>query len=181
MDSISKVLQRINMIERRFGNSMVQKLEQPVSFTEMLQNAEKNSNHNPALQTEVGSLVQQTAIKHGVNPKLALAVARAESDFNPAAVSPAGAIGVMQLMPETARSLGVKNVHDVNENVDGGVRYLKQMLNTFNGDVSQAVAAYNAGPEAVKRYHGIPPYQETQTYVAKIMNNLRDNAPLTDK
>ena len=114
-------------------------------------------------------LVMQTAYHHGVDPKLARAIAIAESDMNQDEISPVGAIGVMQLMPDTAASLGV-NPYDRTENIVGGVRYLRQMLDTFDGDIPLAVAAYNAGPNAVKRYGGIPPYAETQHYVGRVMD-----------
>ena len=114
-------------------------------------------------------LVMQTAYQHGVDPKLARAIAIAESDMNQDEISPVGAIGVMQLMPETAASLGV-NPYDRTENIVGGVRYLRQMLDTFDGNVPMAVAAYNAGPGAVQRYGGIPPYAETQNYVGRVMD-----------
>lgn len=98
------------------------------------------------------------------------AVAKAESDFNPNAVSSCGAQGVMQLMPSTARALGVSNSFDPAQNIMGGAKYLRQQLDTFDGDVSKALAAYNAGPGAVKKYDGIPPYRETQNYVTKVLS-----------
>ena len=114
-------------------------------------------------------LVMQTAYQYGVDPKLARAIAIAESDMNQAEISPVGAIGVMQLMPETAEGLGV-DPYDEGENIVGGVKYIRQMLDTFDGDVPLAVAAYNAGPGAVKRYGGIPPYAETRNYVGRVMD-----------
>lgn len=114
-------------------------------------------------------MLQFTAKKYGVDPKLVMAVAKVESNLSPDVVSSAGAVGVMQLMPETAQGLGVRNSKDPRENIDGGVRYLKQLIGTFDGDVTKAVAAYNAGPQAVKNYNGIPPYSETKAYVAKVM------------
>ena len=117
----------------------------------------------------VEDLIMQTAVEQGVDPQLVRAIAVAESDMNQDEISPVGAIGVMQLMPETAAALGV-NPYDVNENVLGGTIYLKQMLDTFDGNVELAVAAYNAGPNAVKRYGGIPPYAETQNYVGRVMD-----------
>ncbi len=117
----------------------------------------------------VEDYIMQTAQSYGVDPRLVRAIAIAESDMNQAEISPVGAIGVMQLMPETAASLGV-NPYNTSENIAGGTKYLKQMLDTFDGDVPLAVAAYNAGPGAVKRYGGIPPFSETQNYVGRVMD-----------
>ena len=122
--------------------------------------------------SSVEELIAQKAFEYGVDPQLVRAIAIAESDMNQDEISPVGAIGVMQLMPETAAGLGV-DPYDTNENVDGGTRYLKQMLDTFDGNVPLAVAAYNAGPGAVKRYGGIPPYSETQSYVGRVMDMYR--------
>ena len=118
--------------------------------------------------SKLEAMADQVAEKHGLNPVLLKAVVRAESDFNPRVVSRSGAMGLMQLMPETARSLGVKNPFDPMENLEGGARYLKSMIKRFDGDLKLALAAYNAGPGAVERYGGVPPYQETLSYVRKI-------------
>ena len=120
----------------------------------------------------VEDLITQAAYEYGVDPQLVKAIAIAESDMNQDEISPVGAIGVMQLMPETAEGLGV-DPYDTNENIAGGTKYLKQMLDTFDGDVPLAVAAYNAGPGAVKRYGGIPPYSETKNYVGRVMDMYR--------
>ena len=113
-------------------------------------------------------LIKKYARKYGVDEKLVRAVMRQESGGSPLAVSPKGAMGIMQLMPETAASLGVENAFDPEENVSGGVRYLKHCLKRFQQDVVLALAAYNAGPEAVEKHGGVPPYQETENYVASI-------------
>ena len=120
----------------------------------------------------VEDLITQAAYEYGVDPQLVKAIAIAESDMNQDEISPVGAIGVMQLMPETAEGLGV-DPYDTGENIAGGTKYLKQMLDTFDGDVPLAVAAYNAGPGAVKRYGGIPPYSETKNYVGRVMDMYR--------
>ena len=177
MSSINHVVQRIADIERRFTPT-VPATQAGSNFATVLSAANTQQANNiqstlPASSVQGGDIakmVQVAAAKYGVDPKLAMAVAEAESGLSQDAVSPVGAVGVMQLMPETANSLGVCNINDPRENVDGGVRYLKQMLTTFDGDVSKAVAAYNAGPQAVKNYNGVPPYSETRDYVARVLS-----------
>ena len=119
----------------------------------------------------ITDLITQAAQRYGVDPSLALAVANQESGLDQSARSSAGAIGVMQLMPSTAAGLGVDPT-DPAQNVDGGVRYLSQLLKQFGGDVSLALAAYNAGPGNVQKYRGIPPFAETQSYVTRILAAL---------
>jgi soluble lytic murein transglycosylase-like protein len=126
----------------------------------------------PAVATPeaVAQAIQESAIRHAVPTPVVEAVAWQESRFNQAAVSPKGALGVMQLMPATARSLGV-DAADLRSNVDGGVAYLAEQIRRF-GDQRLALAAYNAGPEAVARFGGVPPYLETRTYVQAIIARL---------
>jgi soluble lytic murein transglycosylase-like protein len=123
-------------------------------------------------QTGVRQHIQNAAAQYGINGALVDAVAWQESRYNPRARSSAGAIGVMQLMPGTARQLGVTNPHDVRQNVAGGAAYLREQLERFGNNVPLALAAYNAGPGAVMKYGGIPPYRETQNYVRQIMRRM---------
>ncbi len=117
---------------------------------------------------DIRQSVLRAANRHGVDPSLALAVAQVESGFDPQSVSSAGALGVMQLMPGTARSLGVADPLDPDQNADGGVRYLREQLRRF-GSVPLALAAYNAGPNRVAQHGGVPPIQETQEYVRRVL------------
>lgn len=119
----------------------------------------------------LASIINTTAEKYNLPPSLLSAVIQQESGFNPNAVSSAGAQGLMQLMPSTAQSLGVSNAFDPAQNVDAGASYLRQLLNQFGGSVPLALAAYNAGPGAVSKYQGVPPYAETQNYVQSILNH----------
>jgi soluble lytic murein transglycosylase-like protein len=124
-----------------------------------------------ASQAAVTQAIDAASARHQVDPRLAEAVAWRESRFNPAAVSPKGARGVMQLMPGTALSMGV-DAADTAGNIEGGVGYLSRMIRRFDGDLTKALAAYNAGPEAVERYGGVPPYAETIAYVDAVLARL---------
>ncbi len=118
-----------------------------------------------------GAQITAAAQKHGIDPALLAGLVKQESGFNPNAGSPAGARGLAQLMPGTAAGLGVTDVLDPLQSLDGGAKYLRQQLDAFGGDVTKALAAYNAGPGAVQRYGGVPPYAETQTYVRVVQEN----------
>jgi soluble lytic murein transglycosylase-like protein len=121
--------------------------------------------------TPFAAEITAAAKKHGIDPALLAGLVKQESGFNPNAGSPAGARGLTQLMPGTAAGLGVTNVLDPVQNLDGGAKYLRQQLDAFGGDVTRALAAYNAGPGAVQRYGGVPPYAETQNYVRIVQAN----------
>jgi soluble lytic murein transglycosylase-like protein len=127
-----------------------------------------NSNAPVHAPRELAAAIEDASRKHGVDPRLVAAVARRESAWRADVVSNKGAIGIMQLMPETARYLGVTNAYDARENIFGGARYLRTLLDTFNGDLDLTLAAYNAGPGAVEKYRGVPPYRETRAYVAAV-------------
>jgi hypothetical protein len=122
----------------------------------------------PGAATPYAAEIDAAAQRHGLDPALLRGLIRQESGFNADAKSPAGAMGLTQLMPATAAGLGVTNPSDPAQSIEGGAKYLKQQLDRFGGDVAKALAAYNAGPGAVQRYNGVPPYAETQQYVQKV-------------
>jgi soluble lytic murein transglycosylase-like protein len=130
---------------------------------------------SPSRRDVLAPLLNDSAERAGVAPDLVEAVAWAESRFNPDAVSHRGAIGPMQLMPATAKEIGV-DPFDIAQNIDGGARYLRKLIDTFDGDVNLALAAYNAGPAAVRAHGGTPPYRETQAYVAKVLGYMASKA-----
>ena len=121
----------------------------------------------------VRALIQEIASSMAMDPKLVEALVRVESNYDPYAVSGKGAMGLMQLMPETAKRYQVGNVFDPAQNIEGGTRHLKQLLTRYGGEVRLALAAYNAGEEAVDRYRGVPPFRETRTYVGRILRLLQ--------
>jgi hypothetical protein len=126
---------------------------------------------------DLRALTVSAARRHGLDPDLVLAVVSVESAFRPEAVSPRGAQGLMQLMPGTARSLGVEDAFDPEQNLDGGTRHLGALLARYGGDVERALAAYNAGEGAVERHGGIPPFRETREYVKKVLERYEKAKP----
>ena len=125
--------------------------------------------HSGVTNLELEQAVIRAAQQHHVQPALLLAVIKAESSFNPMVISKAGAVGLMQLVPETAIRHGVRHLYDTNENISGGAKHLRYLLNRFHGNTRLALAAYNAGEHTVDRYGKIPPYKETQEYVKKVL------------
>ena len=123
---------------------------------------------------DLREIAAAAARRHGLDPALVLAVVSVESGFRPEAVSPKGAQGLMQLMPRTAASLGVADALDPEQNLDGGARHLGQLLDRYGGDLTRALAAYNAGEGAVQRHGGVPPYRETRAYVKKVLERYRE-------
>ena len=191
---ISRVMARMGEIEEKIGQlsgAAPAAGGTAGSFAQALTNAQNtpsgagaNTNNLPALPvapdgetvrplpaspaSQFAPLVQQSAGKYGVDPGLVSAVIQAESGGNPSAVSHAGAVGLMQLMPETVSESGIDNPYDPAQNIDAGTRKLSLLLNEYGGNVDLALAAYNAGSGAVQRYGGVPPYKETQTYIRRI-------------
>ena len=195
IEGLNSIIHRIDELNMRFGINTAANYQENVNKTaatggveqekpQRLENGSFATDLDKAMSMEsrgavglnisgdTNSLIKEAAARYQVDPRLVAAVAQTESGGNQEAVSPAGAVGVMQLMPETAAGLGV-NPYDKRQNIEGGAKYLRQMMDTFGGDVQKAVAAYNAGPQAVKEYNGIPPYRETQDYVNKVLDIYR--------
>jgi soluble lytic murein transglycosylase-like protein len=135
---------------------------------------------DPSRYTRYDEHIRQAASLYQIPEQLIRAVIKVESDYDPRAVSYAGARGLMQLMPETAAGLGVKDLHDPRENIFGGVRYLRVLANLFNGDLELTIAAYNAGDGAVIQYGGIPPYEQTKNYVVQVTRYYRRYRSIPD-
>lgn len=154
--NVARVLARIREIEERFGVS-----------TPAPKRAEPQKKGESSW-TSFEAIVEECARKYDLSPSLIRKLIAVESGGNPKAVSPKGAMGLMQLMPETCRELGVSNPFDVWQNIEGGVRYLRRLLDQF-GSVELALAAYNAGPGRVKAYGGVPPFKETQAFIRKVL------------
>ena len=146
-----------------FKNILDEKMAQDKPKDEIEKTTFKNSKEN------IETLIEKYAQKNNLDSDFIKAVVKQESGFNPDATSKCGAMGLMQLMPQTAKGLGVTDAYDPEQNIEGGVKYLKSMMNRFNNDPKLALAAYNAGPGAVQRYGDVPPYRETQNYVKNIL------------
>ena len=171
LSSLNIALQRINAIEGRIQalDSFVQKPD--ADFQKILDTTVKNNkDSNKVSRSEIDDLITKYADKNGLDEDFVKAVINQESGFNPNATSHCGAMGLMQLMPATAQGLGVTDAYNPEQNIQGGTKYLKGLMDRFDNDKSLALAAYNAGPNAVKKYGGIPPYAETQNYVKKVLS-----------
>lgn len=152
----------------RAARSAAEEVNHLLASTEELAPASHPVRGRAFSQQEIDAAIDQAASRHNVDPSLVRAVIKVESNFNPNAVSRKGAMGLMQLMPQTARQLNVSNPFDPEQNVDAGVRQLKQLMENYGGDVKLTLAAYNAGPGAVARSAGVPHYAETRQYVKRI-------------
>lgn len=163
---------RVNAIQGTEGNTVIDRTS-TVNSTE---------NFSSYLQTTASleEIFTEAAERYNVPKDLIKAIAKTESDFNPNATSGSGAQGLMQLMPATARELGVTDAYDPYQNVMGGTKYISQLLNKYDGDVKLALAAYNAGSGNVAKYGGIPPFKETQNYVVKVMNYMNSGVQVPD-
>ncbi len=148
------------------------------SFDKTLDGAQKEERRGSgkrAVKSRVDRAVIYAAQKYKLPAGLIRAVIRQESGGNPKATSHCGAQGLMQLMPGTARDLGVKDAYNIEQNIDGGAKYIRQMMDRYNGNIDRSLAAYNAGPGAVDKYNGIPPYKETQNYVVAVKSHYRND------
>ena len=170
---LDATLHRIQAIESQFQSLMSYNAPQKPTedFQKILDSSMKNTqNTTPTSRAEINELIDKYSEQAGLDVDFVKAVINQESGFNPNATSKCGAMGLMQLMPGTAQGLGVTNAYDPEQNIQGGTKYLKGLLDRFDNNKSLALAAYNAGPNAVKKYGGIPPYHETQNYVKSVLS-----------
>ena len=186
-EGVYACMERISEIKKRFGlmnenaktnqNTEVDGSEGDLkrTFSEILSDRTgvSSSQQGNMSKDDIENLIEKISIKEGVSPSLVKAVVENESSYNTMAVSPKGAMGLMQLMPETAKELGVNDSFSAEENIEGGVKYLKGLLNKYQWDYKKALAAYNAGPKLVDSYNGVPPIKETAEYVKRVLNSYR--------
>ena len=186
LSGLELTLRRISAIESQFQEMMnfgMDNVQLDSDFQKILDNTYEqqygtsskagvpSSSSSNVSHGDIDKLIDKYATQNNLDPDFVKAVVKQESGFNPNAKSHCGAMGLMQLMPSTAQGLGVKNAFDAEQNIYGGTKYLKGLMDRFDNNKSLALAAYNAGPNAVKKYGGIPPYMETQNYVKSVLSN----------
>ncbi len=183
LSGLELTLRRISAIESQFQEMMnfgIDNVQLDSDFQKILDNTYEQqygtsskagvpSSSSNVSHGDIDKLIDKYATQNNLDPDFVKAVVKQESGFNPNAKSPCGAMGLMQLMPSTAQGLGVKNAFDAEQNIYGGTKYLKGLMDRFGNNKELALAAYNAGPNAVKKYNGVPPYKETQNYVKNVM------------
>ena len=183
LSGLELTLRRISAIESQFQEMMnfgIDNVQLDSDFQKILDNtyeqqygtsskAGVSSSSSNVSHGDIDKLIDKYAAQNNLDPDFVKAVVKQESGFNPNAKSHCGAMGLMQLMPSTAQGLGVKNAFDAEQNIYGGTKYLKGLMDRFGNNKELALAAYNAGPNAVKKYNGVPPYKETQNYVKNVM------------
>ncbi|MGN1125603.1 MAG: lytic transglycosylase domain-containing protein [Candidatus Gastranaerophilaceae bacterium] len=180
--SLQVTLQRIDAIERQFASltrqasNYTEEQENKTSkeFQNILDKKVEQVKGSSVPKEEINDLINEYSSKYGLDSDFVKSVVKQESGFNVNATSKCGAMGLMQLMPSTAKGLGVTNAYDAEQNIAGGTKYLKGLLDRFDNNKELALAAYNAGPNAVKKYGGVPPYKETQNYVKSIMKSYEN-------
>ena len=186
-EGVYSCMERISEIKKRFGlmneNAKANQNAETAgdegdlkrTFSEILSDRTgvSSSQQGNLSKDDIENLIEKISIKEGVSPSLVKAVVENESSYNTMAVSPKGAMGLMQLMPETAKELGVNDSFSAEENIEGGVKYLKGLLNKYQWDYKKALAAYNAGPKLVDSYNGVPPIKETAEYVKRVLDSYR--------
>ncbi|MEN6350103.1 MAG: lytic transglycosylase domain-containing protein [Syntrophomonas sp.] len=163
------VVKLINALEKKLSSSSLSLLDE---YKEATANNTTAPSSTKTTSRPFSEIIREASQAYGIDENVIGAVIRQESSYNPKAVSSCGAMGLMQLMPGTAKSLGVTNAFDAEQNIMAGTKYLKQKLDEFNGSLPLALAAYNAGSGAVRKHGGVPPYKETVAYVNKIMKSV---------
>lgn len=170
--SFAPATERISEIDKKIDVVQGTNTSGQVSFSDIFPNVQEKQPVKLLRPDIMIGLIQSNAKKYGVDPKLVNAIIKQESGYNTNACSPVGALGLMQLMPSTAKSLGVTDITDPAQNVEAGTKYLGQLLNKYNGNVVLALAAYNAGPGNVNTHGGVPPYKETREYIYKVLDTF---------